>query len=177
MNYGYIRTESQRLEIGEFATQNGIAIDQWTKNTDIATEGDIVIASELSQLASDPLQALELLKHLLNAGAQIWTAKEGYKLGGDASSKILAFAFGISADIKRRIISEHTREALACVKADGKKLGRPLGRRNSMSKLAGHANEIRRLLSSGCSRAEVARRLGVHRDTLSVFLRDLLYSI
>lgn len=172
MIYGYIcadKQEYQKVEIEGFAKSNGVAISQWAEDTNTAGEGDIVIASELSQLGRDPLHVLDILRHLLNTGAQVWIAKEGYKLGSDSSGKVLAFAFGISASVKRKMISEHTREALACVKADGKKLGRPLGRRNSNPKLAGHANEVRRLLSAGYSLAEIARRLGVSRETLRRF--------
>lgn len=175
MNYGYIRTgskeqESQRLEIEGYAKNKGIAIGQWIENITTAVDGDIVIASEIPQLGREPLQALERLKHLLNTGAQLWTVKEGYKLGGDNSGKILAFAFGLSAEIKRKLISEHTREALVCVKADGRRLGRPPGRRNTKSKLAGRALEVHRLLAAGCTRVEAARKLGVSRTTLAAFL-------
>jgi len=181
MIYGYICTEkpesqeNQKTEIEGFAMRNGVAISRWIENTAEAGEGDIFVASDFSQLGRDPLQALDLLRHLLGAGVQVWIAKEGYKLGEDTSGKVLAFAFGISADVKRRMLSEQTREALACVKADGKKLGRPLGRRNSKPKLAGHANEVRRLLSAGYSQAEVARRLGVSRGTLGAFI-DSVFS-
>jgi len=44
----------------------------------------------------------------------VWTAEEGY--------------FGLSAEVKRRMLSERTREALRYAKADGKKLGRPFGK-------------------------------------------------
>jgi len=169
MIYGYIRAESQRREIGHYAKQNGIAIDQWTENINRTAEGDIVIASELSQLGRDPLQALDTLKRLLSSGAQVWAVKDGYRLGGDATGKALALAFGLSADIKRSLISRHTREAMACIKADGRKLGRPAGKR-SKSKLAGRALEVHRLLSTGLSQVEIARKLGVSRSTLAVFL-------
>jgi len=118
MIYGYIRTESQKLEIARFAQRNGVSIDGWVENIDEAAEGDIVIASEVSQLGCDPLQALDMLRHLLGIGACVWSAREGYKLGGGATGKALAFAFGVSADLKRR-------------------MGRPLGRRNSKPKLIG----------------------------------------
>jgi len=93
-------------------------------------------------------------------------------LGDDISSKMLAFAFGLSAEIERKMISQRVREALANVKASGKVLGRPLGRRNTKSKLASRASEVQHLLSCGYSRTAVARKLNVHRDTLAAFLNS-----
>lgn len=38
---------------------------------------------------------------------------------------MLAFAFGLAAEIERQLISERTKSSLANIKAQGKKLGRP----------------------------------------------------
>jgi len=193
MIYGYIRIsadsqniESQKFEIKNFAQQHNMAIDEWIEESassmqdlqkrklgkiiSSASNGDLIIASELSQMGRNLLQVMEILNQLLNSGARVWTIKDGYKLGDDISSKMLAFAFGLSAEIERKMISQRVREALAGVKAGGKVLGRPLGRRNTKSKLASMANEVHQLLSCGYSRAAVARKLNVHRDTLAAFL-------
>ena len=47
------------------------------------------------------------------------TVKEGYELGNNINSKVLAFAFGLSAEIERNLISQRTKEALARKKAEG----------------------------------------------------------
>jgi DNA invertase Pin-like site-specific DNA recombinase len=193
MIYGYIRastdrqnTDNQRFEIQNFASRNSIEIDEWIEETvssmrDLrkrklgrlirkAGQGDLIIASELSRLGRNLLQVMGMLNRLMDSGARVWTIKDGYRLGDDIPSKVLAFAFGLSAEIERKMISERTREALARVKAGGKALGRPLGRRNAKSKLSGRAGYVRCLLARGCSRAEAARKLRVHRDTLAAFL-------
>jgi len=48
-------------------------------------------------------------------------------LGNNINSKVLAFAFGLSAEIERNLISQRTKEALARLKSEGKILGRPKG--------------------------------------------------
>jgi len=174
MIFGYVHkcTEEQRQEIGELAACNGIAIDQWIENINYANAGDIIIADNISQFGNGLLPILDKLMPLLKAGIQLWTVEEGYKLGGD-SGATLAYAFELCSSLKRRIISERSRESLRYAKFDGKKLGRPLGKHNAKTKLTGRATEIHRLLSSGLSRVEVARMLGVSRGTLAAFLTKI----
>lgn len=181
MIYGYIRvcadkqnTENQKFEIQNFARRNGVAIDEWIEEAKLAGKagkGDLILVSEMSQLGCNLLQVMKTLDHLLNIGACVWTAKDGYKLGEDIPSKTLTFAFGLFAELERKMISRRTKEALARIKADGKALGRPLGRRNAKSKLDGMASEVRRLLSRGHSHSEIARKLRVHRNTLAAFIK------
>ena len=58
---------------------------------------------------------------------KVWTIKDNYRLGEDIQSKVLAFAFGLSAEIERNLISQRTKEALARLKSEGKPIGRALG--------------------------------------------------
>ena len=44
---------------------------------------------------------------------RVWTIKDNYRLGEDIQSKVLAFAFGLSAEIERNLISQRTKEALS----------------------------------------------------------------
>ena len=48
----------------------------------------------------------------------------------------MAFAFVISAEIERCLISQRIKTSLACVKASGKKLGRPLTAQSKKLKLS-----------------------------------------
>lgn len=104
---------------------------------------------------------------------QVWTIKDNYRLGSDINSKVLAFAFGLSAEIERNLISQRTKEALARKKAEGIVLGRPKGSKSSHKKLTGREHEIKALLEKKISKSAIARILGVHRITLSEYLKEI----
>jgi DNA invertase Pin-like site-specific DNA recombinase len=86
---------------------------------------------------------------------------------------VLAFAFGLSAEIERNLISQRTKEALARRKAEGKILGRRPGRAVNV-KLTGHEREIRKMLREGKNNVEIGRRYGVHRQTVRIFILERL---
>lgn len=197
MNYGYIRVssnkqtvENQRFEITNFCNENHLAIDGWidetisgTKSVDKRRLGkllkkvkrdDLIICAELSRLGRNLFMIMEILNICMSKGCRVWTIKEGYRLGDDIPSKVLAFAFGLSAEIERKLISQRTKEALARKKAEGVKLGRPIGRPNAPQKhkLYHKRALIKELLSTGTSKYEIARICKVDRKTLYRFLRS-----
>jgi DNA invertase Pin-like site-specific DNA recombinase len=195
MIYGYIRvstdkqtTENQHYEIEEFCKKNKLQIDEWIEETISSTtdldkrklgklirkikKDDLIIASELSRLGRNLLQVMGMLNKLLDTDARVWTIKDNYKLGDDISSKVLAFAFGLSAEIERKMISQRTKEALAARRAAGKILGRPLGAKNAKLKLTGKENQIKSLLEKGMSKSSIARRFHVDRETVRNFINN-----
>ncbi|MCR5636162.1 MAG: master DNA invertase Mpi family serine-type recombinase [Clostridiales bacterium] len=195
MFYGYIRVssdkqtvENQRFEINHFAREKGFVIDGWieetisgTKNYDKRQLGkllnrikaeDVIICSELSRLGRNLFMIMEILNTCMNKGCKVWTIKDQYRLGDDIESKVLAFAFGLSAEIERNLISQRTKEALARKKAEGITLGRPKGRKSSIVKLTGKEQTIRDLLNAGVSKCEIARIFKVNRMTVANFINN-----
>lgn len=112
-----------------------------------------------------------ILSDCLNKECQVWTIRDNYRLGSDISSKVLAFAFGLSAEIERTLIAQRTKEALARLKAEGKTLGRPVGAKNKKLLLAGKENTIKKLINNGFTKTQIAKMLKVDRCTLYYFIK------
>ena len=195
MIYGYIRVstdkqtvENQRYEINEFCKKQAINIDKWIEETISGTKEvenrklgkllnkmkkeDVLICSELSRLGRSLLMIMGILNQCMQNEIQVWTIKDNYRLGNDISSKVLAFAFGLSAEIERNLISQRTKEALARKKAEGVVLGRPIGRKSTKTKLSGQEKKIKGLLSKKVSHSAISRILNVHRLTVTNFVNN-----
>jgi DNA invertase Pin-like site-specific DNA recombinase len=115
---------------------------------------------------------MTIFKTLLDKNVRVWTIKDNYRLGDDIQSKILAFAFGIAAEIERDMISQRTKEALARKRSEGVVLGRPFGKKSSKVKLTGHEKEIKELFYNHTSKSSIGRIFGVHRMTVDKFMKE-----
>ena len=194
MIYGYIRVssdkqtvENQRFEISKFSEVNNIEIDGWIEETisgsknydkrklgvllDKVNEGDLIICAELSRLGRTLFMIMDILNICMNKNCRVWTIKDNYRLGDDIQSKVLAFAFGLSAEIERNLISQRTKEALARKRAEGVVLGRPLGSKSAKVKLSGKEDFIRDLLSHNVPKTQIAKILKVDRMTVDAFIK------
>ena len=196
MVYGYIRVssdkqtvENQRFEITRFCEKENIVIDSWIEETISGTKNyskrqlgrllrkvhkdDIIICSELSRLGRNLFMIMEILNICMTKECRVWTVKDNYRLGDDIQSKVLAFAFALSAEIERNLISQRTKEALARKKAEGTVLGRPKGKKNNPDKykLSGKETLIKELLHKGTSHRRIAKICKVDRNTLTRFIQ------
>ena len=109
----------------------------------------------------------------LTKNCQVITIKENYHLGNDIQSKVLAFAFGLSGEIERSLISQRTKCSLEAKKAAGIKLGRPLGAESKKLKLSKNTKKIRTLLDNKIPKAQIARIMGVQKVTLRRFIKRM----
>ena len=131
-----------------------------------------LIVSELSRLGRNLMDVMSILHRCMESEVKVFTVKEQYELGNNINSKVLAFAFSLSAEIERQLISQRTKEALARKKAEGKKLGRPKGSLSKYTKLSGKEEQIRELLAKQVSYSAIGRILGVHRVTVKQFAQS-----
>jgi DNA invertase Pin-like site-specific DNA recombinase len=195
MTYGYIRVstdkqtvENQRFEINRFCEYNHLTVDGWIEETISGTKsytkrklgkllehivkGDLIICSELSRLGRNLFMIMEILNIIMTKEAKVWTVKDNYRLGDDIQSKVLAFAFGLSAEIERNLISQRTKEALHRLQTEGKVLERPVGAKTSpeLHPLYRRDEVICQMLEAGISQRKIAAFFHVNRNTLRRFM-------
>lgn len=199
MIYGYIRVssdkqtvENQRFEINNFCKRENLVIDGWIEETISGTKAynkrelgklldkvkkeDLIICAELSRLGRNLFMIMEILNICMTKECRVWTIKDNYRLGDDIQSKVLTFAFGLSAEIERNLISQRTKEALARKKAEGVILGRPKGKKSSQEKykLFGKEVLIQELLKNKVSKRQIAKICKVDRNTLDRYIKTFL---
>ena len=181
--------ENQRFEINKFCERLDLKVEGWIEETASGAKsyskrqlgkllkkvekGDTIICSELSRLGRNLFMIMEILNICMAKECRVWTIKDNYRLGDDIQSKVLAFAFGLSAEIERKLISQRTKEALARKKTEGVVLGRPKGRKSSPDKYKLYGKEmlITELLKNGTSKRKIAKICKVDRNTLDRFIK------
>jgi DNA invertase Pin-like site-specific DNA recombinase len=196
MVYAYLRVSTgkqdgrnQRIGVEALATARGLHIDEYIDEEGVSgtvdpekrelgkllsklQSGDILIAGEISRLGRSLFMIFRILEYCMNNGITIMTAKDGYTLGNDIQSKVMAFAFGLSAEIERDMISRRTKEALELRRAQGIHIGRQFGSKNSYTKITGKENWIKEQLNKGVPKTEIAKALKIDRSTLWRYIRE-----
>ena len=193
MNYAYVRVSTQKQDCASqklaiknycryhrihnlvFVSENisGTKDPSKRKLGDLintAQQGDLIVITELSRLGRSLMMILDTLQFLLNKGVKVIAIKEGYELGDNIQSKVLAFAFGLSAELERNLISERTKIGIANARKNGKQIGRRKGQIPKL-KLDGRENEIIRLRKQNVSKTRCAILLNVSRITLLRYMR------
>jgi len=194
MNYAYIRVstelqsyEGQKFEIEHWCKRKGIQIDCWVKEKISGTQqlnrrtlgkllrkmkpGDMLVCTELSRLGRNMMMVMSILNTCSQQDIRIYSIKDNFELSDSLNSKIIAFAFSLAAEIERNLISQRTREALAAKKEAGVRLGRPEGSSRQMLLFKEKEEEIYQKWMNGYTIEALSKELGVHRNTLSRYLK------
>lgn len=194
MIYGYLRVSSdeqdvnsQKQGVDKFATDKGWQIDKYitdegvsgSKDPDkrnlgpllkLLKKDDIIISSEISRLGRDLYMVMDILHFCMERGCVIYTVKDKFVLGDDIQSKVLAFAFGLSAEIERQMIRQRTKEGLRLRMKMGVLVGRPIGRESSTHKLDSEKEKVLEQFKWGVPIRRMAKNFGVDRNTIARFL-------
>lgn len=193
MIYGYLRVSSDEQDVNsqkqgvvKFAKERGWKIDEFITDQGVSggkdpdkrnlgpllkklQKDDVVIAAEISRLGRDLYMVMDILHFCMKTGCKIYTVKDNFSLDDNVQSKVLAFAFGLAAEIERQMIRQRTREGLRLRMKLGVLLGRPIGKQTdeNVMKLTPHKNDIIKALEWGASIRSIAAKLGVDRNTVA----------
>lgn len=194
MIYGYLRVSSdeqdvnaQKQGVDKLASEKGWIIDRYITDEGVSggkdpdkrnlgpllkllKKGDIIISSEISRLGRDLYMVMDILHFCMERGCVIYTVKDKFVLGDDIQSKVLAFAFGLSAEIERQMIRQRTKEGLRLRMKMGVLVGRPIGRESSTHKLDSDKEKVLEQFKWGVPIRRMAKNFGVDRNTMARFL-------
>ena len=193
MIYGYLRVSSdeqdvnsQKQGVDKFAADKGWTIDEYITDEGVSggkdpdkrnlgpllkllQKDDVIISSEISRLGRDLYMVMDILHFCMERGCVIYTVKDKFVLGDDIQSKVLAFAFGLSAEIERQMIRQRTKEGLRLRMKMGVLVGRPIGRESSC-KLDPEKDKVLEQFKWGVPIRRIAKNFGVDRNTMARFL-------
>ena len=163
INYGYIRvstvnqsTDVQRYEIAKYCDLHNIKIDKWVDETISGTK---------------KIQNRKL-KYIVEHGVSIYTLKENYSLNdNNPTTKLILQIYGYAAETERNLISERTKEGLAALKREGKKLGRPCGSKSKELKLDQSRDRLIMLLANEKPKTQIAKILKVNTSTIYDYMK------
>jgi DNA invertase Pin-like site-specific DNA recombinase len=183
--------DNQRHSIETYVERNGIKVDNWVEEIvsgakkandrklgaliDNMNAGDTLIVAEFSRLGRLLFDIVHTVDVVLNKKrSRIVCLKENQTFGDNPSrDTIMMMAFGISAQFERERTSQRTLEGLQAARRRGVKLGRPKKPNNpDTSKCDPHKAKIKQYIDVlGLSVSKTARLIGVHRVTLTTWLK------
>ncbi len=122
--------------------------------------GDLMLATATDRVARDPLDLVNILKTVKDAGAGLRLLDEPFIDTTSEMADLIAFLVGWAARWQRRRIIENTAQGRQAARLRGVKFGRPrkLGQDEKRK-----VNELR---AEGRSCAQIAAALGVSESTI-----------
>jgi DNA invertase Pin-like site-specific DNA recombinase len=132
---------------------------------EFAREGDTLYVHALDRLGRNVRDLMDIVEELTNKGVTVTFMHPNLSFTGDGDSpinKLLFLLLAGFAEMERNLINERIREGVAVAKREGRYRGRSPAIRSSNGK----AVEFESLLTQGAKVSEIARRLGVSRQTI-----------
>jgi DNA invertase Pin-like site-specific DNA recombinase len=133
-------------------------------------QGDTLVVHSMDRLSRSLDDLRRIVRELTARGVLVEFVKEHLTFSGDDSpmSILLLSMMGAFAEFERSIIRERQREGIAIARAKGVYRGRPKGARKLKPE---QMAEMRRRVESREPKAQIARSLGISRETLYAYLR------
>ncbi len=191
----YIRTstdkqdlDNQKLQILEFAREKNLKINEFIKITVSSgktskerridelmqkLEGsDCLIVTELSRIGRSTAEVINLINELINRSIRVIVIKQNLDISKhDMLSKVMVTLFSLFSELERDLVSLRTKDALAAKKAQGIKLGKPIGTIQK-SKFDKDIERIEELLGLELSVRKIAKVLGYpNHISLNTYVR------
>ena len=131
--------------------------------------GDVLIVHSMDRLARNLDDLRKIVFNLTSKHVKIQFLKENLTFTGEDSpmSNLLLSMMGAFAEFERSLIRERQLEGIAIAK----KRGDYRGRKSSLTEEK--IEEMNQLLERGEKKSEIARRLGISRETLYRYIRSL----
>ena len=131
--------------------------------------GDTVIVHSMDRLARNLDDLRHIVQTMTGKGVRIEFVKEHLTFTGEDSpmAHLMLSVMGAFAEFERALIKERQREGIA----QAKKRGAFKGRRKSLS--PAEVAALHKQIAAGLSKAQVARELGISRQTLYQYLREV----
>lgn len=196
MIYGYLRVSSDEQDVNsqkqgvvKFAEAREWKIDEYITDEGVSggkdpdkrnlgpllkrlQKDDIVIAAEISRLGRDLYMVMDILHFCMKTGCKIYTVKDNFSLDDNIQSKVLAFAFGLAAEIERQMIRQHTKEGLKLRMKLGVLLGRPIGGKTDPDVMCPpeQKEKIIEQFNWGVPERRLAENFNIDRNTLTRWL-------
>ncbi|MGB9407631.1 MAG: recombinase family protein, partial [Terracidiphilus sp.] len=133
-----------------------------------AREGDTLVAHSMDRLCRNLGDLRDIVKSLTSRGVAVEFVKENMTFTNDSTpmAQFMLNIMGSFAELERSMILSRQREGVAIAKAEGRYKGRAPAIRGNNGKLA----EMEHGLAEGLGPAELARRVGVSRQTVYAWL-------
>jgi DNA invertase Pin-like site-specific DNA recombinase len=130
--------------------------------------GDTVIVHSMDRLARNLDDLRRIVQTLTGKGVRIEFVKEPLTFTGEDApmAKLMLSVMGAIHEFDRALIKERQREGIALAK----KRGAFRGRKKSLSHAA--VEELRQRIAAGMSKSQVAREVGISRETLYKYLNE-----
>ena len=197
MIYAYVRvsTEQQDYQNQVTAIEAKYTVDEWVEEKQSGTvdykkrdlgelinrmsAGDILVVTELSRLGRSLSMIYKIISELKDKKIRCIAIKNSFDMNpnnpNDIVSEVLIFAFGLSAQIERQLISERSKSGIMAARAKGKQIGKRKGDIPYYVKLRPYQNEIIEKRQNGKSILGLSKEYKVTWKTMQDFLNVRIY--